>query len=49
MSLGEIIDAVAKYHGTVTFVTFPEAEEFRRSQAFEASSRSSLAIVAEGP
>lgn len=33
ISLQEIIDAVAKHHGTITFVTFPEAKEYRKTLA----------------
>ena len=36
VSLEEIMAAVEKHHGTVTFVTKPEAEEYRKSNAMRA-------------
>ncbi len=38
VSLDEIRHAVGKHHGIVTFVTSPEAEEYRKTRAMEESS-----------
>jgi hypothetical protein len=35
VTLDEIREAVAELHGTITFVTVPEAEEYRKTVALE--------------
>jgi len=45
VSLDEIHAAIAKHHGRVTFVTVPEAEEYRKTVAMEAESTAGDAPV----
>ena len=47
VTLDEVVAAVRKHYGTVTFVTTPEAEEFRKSSAIRADEQAGVRSSAD--